>query len=372
MSNQWKKKFNLQISVITAAAVIVLVFIVLFREVIFLEVPANNNTTGNAAAKPEQTAAAPSRGKYKIFHVMSYHSPWEWTDRQLDGFKAALENMDVEYNIMQMDTKRKSSESWKQEISEEIRNAINTSSPDLIFANDDAAQQYVAKYYVNSRFPVVFSAVNEDPAKYGFTGSKNVTGIMEKLHFVPTLRLLQRLVPNVKKVAMISDPGEMWLTLIAEMNQQRNQFADIQVVSYDVIPTFSEFKRKVLDYQNKVDALGFFGVFEFKDKNGENVPMEDVLKWLRENSKLPDFSFWEDRVLKGTLCSVSVSAYEQGYQAGMYARDILLGRKSPAELPVISTEKGAAIINLSTAKRLDIEPSSDMLRLVKVIKDIAL
>jgi putative ABC transport system substrate-binding protein len=100
--------------------------------------------------------------------------------------------------------------------------------------------------------------------------------------------------------------------------------------------------------------------------------MEDVLKWLRENSKLPDFSFWEDRVLKGTLCSVSVSAYEQGYQAGMYAHDILLGRKSPAQLPVISSERGAALINMATAKRLRIEPSSDTLRLVNVIKDIAL
>jgi len=280
--------------------------------------------------------------------------------------------MNVEYTIMQMDTKRKSGEDWKQEISKEIRDAINTSNPDLIFASDDDAQRYVAKYYVNSRFPIVFSAVNEDPEKYGFRDSENVTGVLEKLHYVATLRLLQKLVPDVKKIAMISDTGAMWPGPIEEMRRQRHQFSDIEVVSYDIIPTFDEFKQKVLDYQDKVDALGFFGVFEFKDENGKNVPMEDVLKWLQENSKLPDFSFWEDRVFKGTLCSVSVSAYEQGYLAGIYARDILLGRKSPAELPMVATERDAPLINMVTAKRLGIEPSEDILRLVKVVKDIAL
>jgi hypothetical protein len=25
---------------------------------------------------------------FKILHVMSYHSPWEWTDKQFEGFLA--------------------------------------------------------------------------------------------------------------------------------------------------------------------------------------------------------------------------------------------------------------------------------------------
>jgi ABC-type uncharacterized transport system substrate-binding protein len=371
MSNRGKKNFSRQLSGVVAAAATVLISFFLFREFKSVTVPVNN-TLKKIMSMPQQAAAEPVRKQYKIFHVMSYHSPWEWTDRQLEGFKAALGDMNVEYSVMQMDTKRKSGEGWKQKISGEIREAINTFKPDLIFANDDDAQLYVAKYYVNSGFPIVFSAVNEDPAEYGFTDSKNVTGVLEKLHYVPTLRLLVKLVPDVKKIAMISDTGAMWPGMIEEMNRQRDQFSDIEVVSYDIIPTFEEFKQKVLDYQDKADALGFFGVFEFKDENGENVPMEDVLKWLQKNSNLPDFSFWEDRVFKGTLCSVSVSAYEQGYLAGVYARDILLGVKKPAELPVIATERGAPLVNMATAKRLGIEPSNDTLGLIKVVENIAL
>ncbi|MBN1787582.1 MAG: hypothetical protein JW806_04225 [Sedimentisphaerales bacterium] len=370
MSNQKNDRFSRQLSIVVIVATVIIVSVFLFTEFRTVEVPVSS-IARRISSRPQSAVADPVKRHYKVFHVMSYHSPWEWTDKQLEGFKAVLSKMDVEYDVMQMDTKRKSGEDWKREVSEEIQKAINTSNPDLIFANDDNAQQYVTKYYVNSRFPIVFSAVNEDPAKYGFTDAKNVTGVVEKLHYVPTLKLLQKLIPSARKIAMISDTGAMWTALIEEMKQQESQFSGIKVASYDVIPTFEEFKLKIADYQDKVDAIGFFGVFEFKDERGDNVPMEEVMKWLQANSKLPDFSFWEDRVFKGTLCSVSVSAYEQGYLAGVYARDILFG-KSPADLPIIATERGSALINTATAKKLGIEPTEDTLRIAKTVKDILL
>jgi ABC-type uncharacterized transport system substrate-binding protein len=226
---------------------------------------------------------------------------------------------------------------------------------------------------VNSEIPIVFSAVNAEPQKYGFAGSKNVTGVLERIHYVPTLRLLQKLVPNVRKVAIISDTGKMWTDIIEkEIKPQQSSLPDIEVVHYDVISTFDEFKQKILAYQNQVDALGFLGVFEFKDENGKNVLQEDVMKWLQANSKLPDFSFWEDRVLKGTLCAISVSAYEQGYQAGVFAYGILIDGKSPSEFAMIPTERGTPLINLAAAKRLNIKPGADLLLTVKVIQGVAL
>src|SRR3990167_8726741 len=62
--------------------------------------------------------------KFKILHIMSYHSPWEWTDDQLRGFQQALEGVDAEYKVFQMDTKRKSSEEWKEQVGREARDLI--------------------------------------------------------------------------------------------------------------------------------------------------------------------------------------------------------------------------------------------------------
>ncbi|MDO9532713.1 MAG: hypothetical protein Q7O12_11380, partial [Deltaproteobacteria bacterium] len=44
---------------------------------------------------------------WKILHIMSYHSPWKWTDGQLEGFKAALRGLNIEYKVFQLDMKRK-------------------------------------------------------------------------------------------------------------------------------------------------------------------------------------------------------------------------------------------------------------------------
>ena len=59
--------------------------------------------------------------QFKILHIMSYHSPWEWTDSQFQGFKDALRDLDIEYKVIQMDAKRHSSEQWKLKVAAEAR-----------------------------------------------------------------------------------------------------------------------------------------------------------------------------------------------------------------------------------------------------------
>jgi ABC-type uncharacterized transport system substrate-binding protein len=110
-----------------------------------------------------------------------------------------------------------------------------------------------------------------------------------------------------------------------------------------------------------VDAIVFVGIFNFKDAQGVNVGYREVQQWTAEHSELPDFSFWKDRATYGTLSVVSVSAFEQGYSAGMMARGILLEGRSPSSYPVQSTSKGEPIINLARAKKLGIQVKSSLL-----------
>ena len=53
--------------------------------------------------------------KFKILHVMSYHSPWRWTDWQLESFQQAL-GVPVEVKVFQMDTKRNSTPEAKERV----------------------------------------------------------------------------------------------------------------------------------------------------------------------------------------------------------------------------------------------------------------
>ena len=61
-----------------------------------------------AAAPQGRPAATPAPGPktLRILHIMSFHSPWEWTDSQFTGFKDGLSDLKVEFKVYQMDAKR--------------------------------------------------------------------------------------------------------------------------------------------------------------------------------------------------------------------------------------------------------------------------
>ena len=40
--------------------------------------------------------------QFKILHIMSYHSPWKWTDDQFDGFKAGLNYSNIDYYVFHL------------------------------------------------------------------------------------------------------------------------------------------------------------------------------------------------------------------------------------------------------------------------------
>jgi hypothetical protein len=88
----------------------------------------------------EKSSQAPAQ-KFKILHIMSYHSPWEWTDSQFNGFKAALKGLDVEYKVIQMDTKNNNSEEFRQQVAQEAKDVIKNWQPDLVFTSDDDVQK---------------------------------------------------------------------------------------------------------------------------------------------------------------------------------------------------------------------------------------
>ncbi len=311
----------------------------------------------------------PTTKRFKILHIMSYHSPWEWTDTMLAGFKDSLNDVNVEYRVYQMDTKRNSSEEWKERVGKEARYLIDSWKPDLVYTTDDDACKYVTKYYVNSNLPIVCAAVNEDPKVYGFAGSKNVTGVLEIEHFVESVKLLKQVDPSVKNIAVVLDDAPMWEPVVARMRDKLGELPQVRFVRWDTILTWAEFKQKMLEYQKTVDAIALIGIFNYKDENGKNVRYQDVLKWTAQYSKLPDFSFWTDRASFGTLCVVSVSGYQQGLAAGKMARAILVDGKSPASIKMTATTKGEPIISLARANALGIKIRSKILLTAQVYKE---
>jgi ABC-type uncharacterized transport system substrate-binding protein len=330
--------------------------------------------SGQSRAVLDQTPAdvveVPDR-TFKVLHVMSYHADWAWNVDQFDGFKDALHGLDVEYRVVEMDTKHRSSPAWMEQVGRETRELIDTWQPDLVYTNDDDAQEHVTRYYVNADMPFVFSAVNADPETYGFVEATNVTGVLEREHFVETVHLLKEVAPDVREVAVIVDDDAMWDPVVARMQEQQELLPEVTFVSWDVILTFEEYKQRMTELQETADAVGLIGIFHFKDAHGENVDYRDVLKWTAENSSLPDFTFWRDRISYGTLCAVTVSGYEQGLAAGNMARGILVGGRSPSSYAIEPSARGEPVVSLARARELGISLTSDTLLASDVVQEFA-
>jgi len=321
----------------------------------------------SAATAQSQDAPAPQR-TFKILHVMSYHTPWRWTEGQLSGFKEGLGTA-AEYKVFEMDAKRNSSKEVVEAKGKEARALIDKWKPDLVYTSDDDAQEHVAKHYVNSVVPIVFSGVNKHPRTYGFEGSQNVTGVLEHEHFIESLRLVRAMVPGAKRVAVVFDDAPMWDPVARRMRERVAQLPDVTVVAWDTIRTYDEYQRKIKEYQSGADAIALIGIFNFKDANGKNVPYQDVLQWTAANSRLPDLGFWIDRIHYGTLAAMTVSEREQGLAAGRLARAILVERRSPASLPMQPTTKGLPVVSLARAKALGIKVDSSVLLSAEVIQE---
>jgi ABC-type uncharacterized transport system substrate-binding protein len=317
---------------------------------------------------PQDTSAAK---KYKVLHIMSYHAPWEWTDDQLNGFKEALKGMNIEYKVYQMDTKRKNSKEWIEKVTRESKELIKSWEPDLVYTNDDNAQKYVVKDFVNTSTPFVFSGVNAEPKVYGFEGSKNVTGILERPHWLETIKLLKQMVPGIKKIGVVSDNTPTFQAIVELMKKDSRQLKEVvDIASWDICDTYKEYKSVIQGYQKNVDAFVLLSAFALKDENDKNVPWQEAYHWTVKNSKLPDCSFWGDRIEHGNLVGIAVSGYQQGLAAGKLAREILEKRKSPGSLAIAPTRKGKPVVNLKRAGLLGIKINSSILLTAKVYKEI--
>lgn len=320
------------------------------------------------SADPQNTGATAHQAPYKILHIMSYHSPWRWTDGQLEGFKEGMGDASADYQVFQMDTKRNSTPEAKQKKGEEARALIEAQKPDLVYTTDDDAQEYVAVHYVNQDLPFIFSGVNKDPKVYHFVGAKNIAGVLEQEHFIATVNLLKQIVPGVKRIAAVFDMDAMWDPVIARMREQTARIPDVEIVAWDQLRTFADYQHKIKEYPATADAVALIGIFNFKDAQDKNVPYQDVLRWTAENSTLPDCGFWVDRVHYGTLAAVTVSEREQGLAAGRLAHGILVEGRSPSSFPMQPTTKGRAVISLARANQLGIKIKSGVLLSAEVIE----
>jgi putative ABC transport system substrate-binding protein len=224
------------------------------------------------------------------------------------------------------------------------------SEPDVILAI--SALSLSVLLHATRTVPIVFIAVS-DPISAGYIGSLprpggNATGFLLFDYSLSTkwLELLKEIAPSVQQAAVLIDTAipagaGQWRAIESAAPSLR-----IEVKSVDV--------RKPSGIERDIAAFAGLG-------NGGLIVTgspwslahrEDIIA-LATRHKLPTVGFLRPFAVSGGLVSYATDLVDQARQAADYVDRILKGAK-PADLPVQGPTKYELVINLKTAKALDL------------------
>jgi putative ABC transport system substrate-binding protein len=222
--------------------------------------------------------------------------------------------------------------------------------PSVIISNTLAAIRAKA---ASSTIPIVFTT-GSDPIKAGLVTSfnhpgGNVTGVVFIAGTVggKRLELLRQLVPNVRTIAMLINPGT------AETEGER---AEVQAAAQEAGQQIRIIEvRQTAEIETAVAAavaagagalLVGAGPFIFNNR----VPIVESIT----RHAVPAMYSLREFVEAGGLMSYGASISDAFRQAGHYAGRIIKGAKA-GDLPVFRSAKFEFIINLKTAKALGLK-----------------
>jgi len=211
-----------------------------------------------------------------------------------------------------------------------------------------------------STIPIIFGT-GEDPVPLGLVASLaqpggNATGInfFSGELVAKRLRLLHDLMPKAVRVAVLVNPTNVMVTSSTLRRVREAAPAiglQIQILNASTIgeinAAFASFAKE------RPDAL-----FVGPDSFFTSRRVQFVTLTIRD--KIPAIYSDRDYVVVGGLMSYGTDIADMFRQDGIYTGSVLKGEK-PANLPVLQSTKFEFVINLQTARELDIEVPSGLL-----------
>ena len=236
---------------------------------------------------------------------------------------------------------------------------------DLIIANATTAA--LAAKNATRTIPIVFTS-SADPVAVGLIDSLarpggNLTGFSNMTSELAgkRLELLKETVPKLSRVAVLRDPRnvtstEDWKESLYPARELGLELYSMEVSSADKFE--SAFKEAV---KARSAAL-------WVTMSGVNNSNLQRIADLALKHRLPAISRFGDFVASGGLMSYGNDEVE-GYKRVAYLIDKILKGTNPGDLPIERPTKFEFMINLKTAKQIDVTiPQSVLYRADKVIK----
>lgn len=213
---------------------------------------------------------------------------------------------------------------------------------------------------------VIYGAV--DPVKAGLADSlrrpgRNVTGISQMNYELPAkhIEIMREIRPEIRRIGQFVDEKASGCKLIEENARAAARRFGVELVSYsvsdgeDIEKAFSRIERERPDVLLPCPSAVMFNYRKLLFDNARRL-------------RIPFTSFVVANVPDGVLFAYAADMHETRKRAAVYVDKVLKGA-NPAELPIEQPTNFHLVLNIKTAKALDIAlPRSILVRADRVIE----
>jgi putative ABC transport system substrate-binding protein len=227
-------------------------------------------------------------------------------------------------------------------------------NPNVIVAISTPSAQSVLAAMGTNRIPFVFSAVT-DPIKARLVKSLDhpglgITGISDYLTPEPQLKFVQRLIPNLRKLGIIYNPGETNSGILYQELQNTAPSLNIQLIAATANRT-SEVAPAAQSLVGRVDAI-------YIPNDNTAVSACDSIVRIGIDHKLPVFAGDVGSVLRGAVGAIGYNRKLLGRAAGEKVVEILKNGTTQ-EIPVKGQHAIEITFNRSGAKQMGVSLSPE-------------
>ncbi len=245
-------------------------------------------------------------------------------------------------------------------IASQIARKFVGESPDVIVAIATPSAQTVAA--AARKIPVVFSAVTDPVAaklvKSWEAPGANITGVSDMLPIEKHIDLLQRVMPNAKKIGTVYNPGEANAVALIELLEERLNARGLELIKGAATKT-SEVLGAARSLVGKADAI-------YLTTDNTVISAAEAVVSVGERSNIPVFAADTATVSRGAVAALGFDYYKHGRQTGAMVVRILEGAET-ATMSVETMEELDLFVNPAAGERMGLTLSEDLIKDAKEV-----
>jgi len=301
------------------------------------------------------TSAASAEGTHSILVIHSYDQGLAWTNRQNEGilntFADAGGNCSV--HVEYMDYRNYPDSGNLEQFREYCRYKYSARKTDVIITTDEVALRFALdnRAELFSDAPVVFSGVSEAAAKEIIGQRTNVTGVVEEIDPVGTVRAAFAINPGIRKIYVVTNGSS------SDIRQGESAIGSIRgyAPEAEVIALDSSDPANVLDTVSKAEDDSIVVCSALIAGDGDQLPgYEHFCSVLNRESRVPVYHLYDIGFGNGGIGGSMVLGTLHGEEAARIALRVLEG-EDISGIPFVKKNTTRYVFDYKVLQRFGID-----------------